>query len=236
MLTLPVIFGVLTAAALVAALAALWWSVRSTLGGAEEAALDLGEDSSERTALLETKRSLLRALKDLEHERQVGKLDEVDYQRLSETYRARAKEVLAQLDQDLGPYLEKARALTGVAEVSGKAYRARGAAKAAKAPEAAVAKEAPEEEEEDEAEQDEDASTGDASKRSTSAGDEGTEALAAKLASLPEHKRREAEAFLAKLAGEAASSSSSDEDASSSDEAPVDRVTETSSTEKSGEA
>jgi hypothetical protein len=234
MLTLPVIFGVLTAAALVAALAALWWSVRSTLGGAEEAALDLGEDSSERTALLETKRSLLRALKDLEHERQVGKLDEVDYQRLSETYRARAKEVLAQLDQDLGPYLEKARALTGVAEVSGKAYRARGAAKAAKAPEAAVAKEAPEEE--DEAEQDEDASTGDASKRSTSAGDEGTEALAAKLASLPEHKRREAEAFLAKLAGEAASSSSSDEDASSSDEAPVDRVTETSSTEKSGEA
>ncbi len=234
MLTLPVIFGVLTAAALVAALVALWWSVRSTLGGAEEAALDLGEDSSERTALLETKRSLLRALKDLEHERQVGKLDEVDYQRLSETYRARAKEVLAQLDQDLGPYLEKARALTGVAEVSGKAYRAKGAAEAAKAPESAVAKEAPEEE--DEAEQDEDASTGDASKRSTSAGDEGTEALAAKLASLPEHKRREAEAFLAKLAGEAASSSSSDEEASSSDEAPVDRVTETSSTEKSGEA
>lgn len=234
MLTLPVIFGVLTAAALVAALAALWWSVRSTLGGAEEAALDLGEDSSERTALLETKRSLLRALKDLEHERQVGKLDEVDYQRLSETYRARAKEVLAQLDQDLGPYLEKARALTGVAEVSGKAYRAKGAAEAAKAPESAVAKEAPEEE--DEAEQDEDASTGDASKRSTSAGDEGTEALAAKLASLPEHKRREAEAFLAKLAGEAASSSSSDEDAPSSDEAPVERVTETSSTEKSGEA
>lgn len=213
MLTLPVIFGVLTAAALVAALVALWWSVRSTLGGAEEAALDLGEDSSERTALLETKRSLLRALKDLEHERQVGKLDEVDYQRLSETYRARAKEVLAQLDQDLGPYLAKARALTGVAEVSGRAYRSKAASKAEKAPEAPLAA-APEEEEEE-------ASSEEASEQAPSKQEarSETDALAAKLASLPEDKRREAEAFLAKLAGETS-----------------EERTEKSTTEKSGEA
>jgi hypothetical protein len=227
MLTLPVIFGVLTAAALVAALVALWWSVRSTLGGAEEAALDLGEDSSERTALLETKRSLLRALKDLEHERQVGKLDEVDYQRLSETYRARAKEVLAQLDQDLGPYLEKARALTGVAEVSGTAYRAKGA-KAARASEPVpdTSDQEREDEEVDAAEGDARASSRaasarDASSKEASSKDEGTDALAAKLASLPEDKRREAEAFLAKLAGEA-----------SSDEGPTERSTH----EKSEEA
>lgn len=220
MLSLPIVFGALTASALVLGLVALWWSVRSTLAGAEEAALDVGEDSSERTALLETKRSLLRALKDLEHERSVGKLDEADYQRLSATYRARAKEVLAQLDQDLGVYLAQARALTGASEVAGRPYAKKveiepenkpSKKKKAKPIEADLSK--------DDASKDEasnpskDASNDEGEDESEEAEAERSPSdAAAMLASLPEDKRKEAEAFLAKLAAEAQKKSPKSED------------------------
>lgn len=221
MLSLPIVFGALTASALVLGLVALWWSVRSTLAGAEEAALDVGEDSSERTALLETKRSLLRALKDLEHERSVGKLDEADYQRLSATYRARAKEVLAQLDQDLGVYLAQARALTGASEVAGRPYAKKveiepenkpSKKKKAKPIEADLSK--------DEASKDEASNASKADASNDEGEDESEEAeaerspsdAAAMLASLPEDKRKEAEAFLAKLAAEAQKKSPKSED------------------------
>lgn len=195
------LFAGLTGLTIVVALIALWASVRGMLAGAEEAALDLKESSAEREALLESKRVLLRALKDLENEKQMGKLDEADYLRLSESYRARAKDVLAQLDQDLGPYIERARSLVG-AEPLPNPYRRKTTRADKTRPEGADAEPVEADAESEAA----DESASDAPASVASASPE-PDALAAKLASLPEEKRKEAEAFLAKLAADAAAPS-----------------------------
>lgn len=227
------VFAVLAGLTLVLALIGLWWSVRGTLAAAEDAALDLSSESREREALLETKRTLLRALKDLEHERAVGKLDERDYERLSASYRASAKEVLEQLDQDLGPYLERARILAGGADVHGRAYTRKAPATqdatsardaAPSDPDGAAVAEPSETDGADEPSAAEDANDSAADERADEgereeneaargeageppspspapgADDARARALAVKLAGLSDDKRREAEAFLAKLA------------------------------------
>lgn len=107
---LPVFFIVLASAALLAALAALFASLRASLGGAGDEATWAGA-GPDRGALEDEKNALLRALKDLEYEHEVGKIDDDDYARLERAYRARAKEVLGELDRDLGPYLSRAEAL-----------------------------------------------------------------------------------------------------------------------------
>ncbi len=102
----------------------LWQSVQSLTGDAPltlEEALGLGAPSAEE----ERKAAVLRALKDLEYERAVGKIDEQDFQKLSEKYRKEAKALLALLDDDLAPARELAekqlreRLTTELAEKSG---------------------------------------------------------------------------------------------------------------------
>src|SRR5581483_6717275 len=61
--------------------------------------------------LQERKRRVLRALKDLEHEHSVGKIDDEDFERLSEQYRTEAKEVLRQIDEDVEPRRDKAESI-----------------------------------------------------------------------------------------------------------------------------
>jgi hypothetical protein len=109
---LPVFFIVLASAALVAALSALFASLRASLGGPTEDTEWAGA-MPDRGALEDEKIALLRALKDLEYEHEVGKIDDDDYARLERAYRARAKEVIAELDRDLAPYLSRAEALAG---------------------------------------------------------------------------------------------------------------------------
>jgi hypothetical protein len=84
---------VLAATALGAAIAAFWLSLRSLFGdrpmAAEEAyglATPLGEE--------EHKRTVLRALKDLDYERSLGKIAPDDYAELRETYRREAQDLL----------------------------------------------------------------------------------------------------------------------------------------------
>jgi ribosomal protein L40E len=106
---LPIVFLSAASLMLVLALFAFWQSVRALFGrGVDEVAAAVGGD---RAALLDEKNALLRALKDLEFERGVGKVSEADYTRLEASYRARAKAVLAGLDRDLGPWREKAEQL-----------------------------------------------------------------------------------------------------------------------------
>jgi len=106
---LPIVFLSAASLMLVLALFAFWQSVRALFGrGVDEVAAAVGGD---RAALLDEKNALLRALKDLEFERGVGKVSEADFARLEASYRARAKAVLAGLDRDLGPWREKAEAL-----------------------------------------------------------------------------------------------------------------------------
>jgi hypothetical protein len=94
----------LTAAAgvLVLVITLMWSSVQSLTGGAAigfEEALSMGAPSK----VEEEKRSVLRALKDLEYERSVGKISPEDYAELSAKYRSEAKRLIQSLDEALGP-------------------------------------------------------------------------------------------------------------------------------------
>jgi len=93
----------LTAAAgvLVLVITLMWSSVQSLTGGAAigfEEALSMGAPSK----VEEEKRAVLRALKDLEYERGVGKISPEDYAELSAKYRGEAKRLIQSLDETLG--------------------------------------------------------------------------------------------------------------------------------------
>lgn len=98
----PLALLVLAAGALALVVTLLWSSVQSLTGGAAlgfEEALGMGAPSK----VEEEKRAVLRALKDLEYERGVGKISPEDYAELSAKYRAEAKRLMQSLDQALGP-------------------------------------------------------------------------------------------------------------------------------------
>jgi hypothetical protein len=111
-----VIFGI-EIALLVAAFCALglviafvWASVQSLTGDSPltlEEALTLGQPSVEE----EQKRAVLRALKDLEYERSVGKIGDHDYAELSARYRDEAKRLMQAVDASLTPARERAEKL-----------------------------------------------------------------------------------------------------------------------------
>jgi hypothetical protein len=86
----------------------LIWSSLQGLGSEApitlEEAISLGAPSAEE----EQKRAVLRALKDLEYERAVGKISDDDYNSLAEHYRSEAKRLLRAVDRDLSPERERA--------------------------------------------------------------------------------------------------------------------------------
>ncbi len=89
---------VIAAGMLLYAIASLWASVQSLSDDAElslDEALALAAPSAEE----EKKRSVLRALKDLEYERSVGKIGEDDYNKLTTRYRDEARRLLRELDE-----------------------------------------------------------------------------------------------------------------------------------------
>jgi hypothetical protein len=108
---LPVAFIVLAALALVLTISFVWRMLRVLLGG--EAQRDLVQSTAmrRRAELLDEKDAVLRSLKDLEFERQVGKISEDDFKRLDAEFRSRAKRILKLLDDDLKEHREKARSL-----------------------------------------------------------------------------------------------------------------------------
>ncbi len=110
-MALPAIFLGVAGTMLVLGLVAMFRSFRAAfaVGGIEDAVPTL--PAPDRGALEEEKKSILRAIKDLEYEHEVGKISDDDHARLMSAYRARAKSVLAELERDLGPHLEAAEAL-----------------------------------------------------------------------------------------------------------------------------
>jgi small-conductance mechanosensitive channel len=95
-------FLVLAAGVLTLVISLMWASVQSLTGGAAlgfEEALGMGAPSK----VEEEKRAVLRALKDLEYERGVGKISPEDYAELSAKYRAEAKRLIQSVDAALGP-------------------------------------------------------------------------------------------------------------------------------------
>jgi hypothetical protein len=86
----------------------LFWSSIGRLTGESpltlEEAIGLAAPSPEE----ERKRSILRALKDLEYERGVGKISEEDFAELSGRYRADAKALLKLIDAETAPLRRRA--------------------------------------------------------------------------------------------------------------------------------
>ncbi|MCS6901205.1 MAG: hypothetical protein RMJ98_16420 [Myxococcales bacterium] len=100
----------LAGGALLAAIAGLWNSLRVLAGDAPislHEAIDLGAPSP----LQERKQKILLALKDLQREHALGKISDEDFKELSARYRAEAKQLLREMDEDLAPAREKAEAL-----------------------------------------------------------------------------------------------------------------------------
>jgi hypothetical protein len=90
----------LAAGALLLVISLLWNSVQALAGESElsfEEAFSMGTRSAEE----EQKRAVLRALKDLDYERSVGKISEQDFHEFSTRYRAEAKRLIRDLDEDL---------------------------------------------------------------------------------------------------------------------------------------
>jgi hypothetical protein len=95
-------FLVLAGGVLVLVITLMWVSVQSLTGSASldfEEALGMGAPSK----VEEEKRAVLRALKDLEYERGVGKISPEDYAELSARYRAEAKRLIQAVDETLAP-------------------------------------------------------------------------------------------------------------------------------------
>lgn len=94
----PLAVLVLAAGVLAGVIALFWQSVRTLVGETQLTGADafaLGTPHAEE----ERKRAVLRALKDLEFERSVGKISEDDYRELVTHYRAEAKRLLRQIDE-----------------------------------------------------------------------------------------------------------------------------------------
>lgn len=108
---LPSAFIVLSAGGLLFAISFLWAAIRGVLGGEHEAHVSESPALRRRHELLDEKEAAIRGLKDLEFEREVGKLSDDDFKRLERELRGRAKHVLRQLDDDVREHKEKAQAL-----------------------------------------------------------------------------------------------------------------------------
>lgn len=108
---LPFLFMALSALALLAAISFLWASLRALLGGEHELYVVQSAAVRSRMELLDEKEAVLKSLKDLEFEREVGKLSEEDFARLDAEFRKRAKRILRALDDDLKQHREQAHEL-----------------------------------------------------------------------------------------------------------------------------
>ncbi|MEO8877087.1 MAG: zinc ribbon domain-containing protein, partial [Polyangiaceae bacterium] len=96
---------VCAAGALLGTITLMWASLR-TLGGDAPLPVGLATTaliSRDDRAVAERKRKVLLALKDLEHERDIGKIDDTDYAIVSANYRAEAKAILREIDDDAAP-------------------------------------------------------------------------------------------------------------------------------------
>jgi hypothetical protein len=102
---------VLAGTALAGTIAFFWASLRTLSGEAPLPEGVLAHSTWSRVPAPERKREALRALKDLELEHSIGKIDDADYQEMSTRYRATAKAILRELDTELAPQRERAEVL-----------------------------------------------------------------------------------------------------------------------------
>jgi hypothetical protein len=111
-LTLGLPIALLGAAAFVLSLViTLMWQSLQHLSGEAGLTLDEALSLAAPTAEEEQKRAVLRALKDLEYERSVGKVSQADYLELSARYREDAKRLILAVDEGLAETRTRAEKL-----------------------------------------------------------------------------------------------------------------------------
>jgi hypothetical protein len=106
---------VLASGALLGTIALLWASVR-TLSGDAPLPTDLealAGQTHDVDQLGEQKRRVLRALKDLEGEHALGKIDDNDYETIAAQYRDEAKALMREMDRNGAPSLAEAERIAG---------------------------------------------------------------------------------------------------------------------------
>ena len=108
---LPLFFTILTALCLALVFYSLWRSLRALAGPSVAASERRTMGADDREALLNEKQSLLQGLRDLEQERDVGKVSQDDFETVNARLRARARAVIKQLDAQVAPFRSKAEAL-----------------------------------------------------------------------------------------------------------------------------
>lgn len=107
---LPMVFVIAAGLCLSLVLLALWHSLRGLLvrgGGPVGSAPRIAN----RERLLHEKQELLTAIRDVRQEHDLGKVSDADFARLEQGYRARAREVLRELEEQLSPYRASAEQL-----------------------------------------------------------------------------------------------------------------------------
>jgi hypothetical protein len=108
---LPMFFLVAAGLALSLMLLALWHSLRAVLSPGDAAGVLRSVTNTRRDALLHEKNELLATLRELRSEHELGKLSDADFAELDSRHRARAREVLRELDEEIEPLRAQARAI-----------------------------------------------------------------------------------------------------------------------------
>jgi ribosomal protein L40E len=119
-LSLGLTFGVgpallvLAGGAILGTISLLWASIRTLSGDAplaESFSTLAGNAATSSGGAGERKRAALRALKDLDFEHSVGKIDDEDYSELVARYRGEAKALMREMDVEIEPLRERAEEL-----------------------------------------------------------------------------------------------------------------------------
>lgn len=108
---LPVLLVIAVGMGLTLVLLALWHSLRGLLAHVGDSVARVPAASAARAALVREKEELLGAIRELRFEHELGKVSQADFERLEQRYRARARDVLRELDQQVEPYRARARSL-----------------------------------------------------------------------------------------------------------------------------
>ncbi len=103
----PAMILVLAASALSGAIWLMWTSLQR-VGESDSMGFEEALSFAAPSATEEQKRAVLRALKDLEYERHVGKISEEDFNQVSAEYREKAKELIAEQDDKMAAQIASA--------------------------------------------------------------------------------------------------------------------------------
>jgi hypothetical protein len=108
---LPMFFVVAAGLCLSLVLLAFWQSLRLVLLDRNHVPAPRKPRNAARQALLREKQDLLNAIRDVRSEHELGKLSDGDREQFEQRYRARAREVLRELDEQIAAYRDRARSL-----------------------------------------------------------------------------------------------------------------------------